>query len=148
MGLQPTFYLEGKLHGEYILAHQPDARIAVLVTNDDTKEAVRGLRDGLGGQSEKLIVKELTYEVTDPTIDSQIVALKASGANVFYDVTAPRSAAQAIRKSAEIGWKPLHFSFLYFAVDPSGVAARRAGKLNWHYFRSVCEGPTGSSLEG
>ena len=126
MGLQPTFYLEGKLHGEYILAHQPDARIAVLVTNDDAKEAVRGLRDGLGDQAEKLIVKELTYEVTDPTIDSQIVALKASGANVFYDVTTPRSAAQAIRKSAEIGWKPLHFlSFISQSIpavlQPAGL---------------------------
>jgi branched-chain amino acid transport system substrate-binding protein len=126
MGLQPTYYLEGRTHARYILAHKPDAKIAVLYMNDDTKEAVKGLRDGLGGQADKLIVKELSYEVTDPTVDSQIVTLKASGADTFYDVTAPKSAAQAIRKASEIGWKPLHFlSFISQSIsavlEPAGL---------------------------
>lgn len=92
-------YLEGKTDAQYILAHKPDAKIAVLYMNDDTKEAVKGLRDGLGSRADQLIVKELGYEVTDPTIDSQIVAFKASGADTFYNVSAPKSAAQAIRKA-------------------------------------------------
>ena len=126
MGLLPTYYLEGKTHAQYILAHKPDAKIAVLYMNDDTKEAVKGLRDGLGSRADQLIVKELSYEVTDPTIDSQIVAFKASGADTFYNVSAPKSAAQAIRKASEIGWKPLHFlSFgsqsISAVLEPAGL---------------------------
>jgi branched-chain amino acid transport system substrate-binding protein len=126
MGLLPTYYLEGKTHAQYILAHKPDAKIAVLYMNDDTKEAVKGLRDGLGSRADQLIVKELSYEVTDPTIDSQIVAFKASGADTFYNVSAPKSAAQAIRKASEIGWKPLHFlssisQSISAVLEPAGL---------------------------
>jgi branched-chain amino acid transport system substrate-binding protein len=137
MGLEPTYYLEGKTHAQYILAHKPDAKIAVLYMNDDTKEALTGLRDGLGEKANKLIVKELGYEVTDPTVDSEIVALKASGADTFYDVTAPKSAAQAIRKASEIGWRPLHFlSFISQSIsavlEPAGLQ-NASGIISAHY---------------
>jgi branched-chain amino acid transport system substrate-binding protein len=126
MGLQPTYYIEGRMHGQYIRAHKPNAKIGVLYMNDDSKEGVKGLRDGLGTQADRFIVKELGYEVSDPTIDSQIISLKASGADTFYDLTAPKSAAQAIRKASEIGWKPLHFlSFVSHSIsavlEPAGL---------------------------
>jgi branched-chain amino acid transport system substrate-binding protein len=109
MGWQPTYQTEGHIFARYILDHVPDARIGVLYQNDDYgKDYLKGLKDGLGDKAKKLIVLESSYEVTDPTIDSQIVSLQASGANVFYDVTIPKFAAQAIRKSYDIGWKPLH----------------------------------------
>jgi branched-chain amino acid transport system substrate-binding protein len=121
IGLQPTFYNDGKTHAKYILAHKPDAKIAILYeTGEISKESVRGFRDGLGDKASQLIVKELPYEVTDPTVDSQIVSLKASGADTFYNVSSPKFAAQAIRKSSELGWKPLHF-LLYVSQSVSAV---------------------------
>jgi branched-chain amino acid transport system substrate-binding protein len=108
MGWAPTYQTEGHIFARYILSHVPDAKIAVLYQNDDYgKDYLKGLKDGLG-QASTLIVKEATYEVSDPTVDSQIVSLQASGANVFYDVSGPKFAAQAIRKVFDIGWHPLH----------------------------------------
>jgi branched-chain amino acid transport system substrate-binding protein len=126
MGLQPTLYREAQIHARYILAHKPDARIAILHEHDDSDESVAGLRDGLGDRANKLIVKELSYEGSDPTIDSQMVTLKASGANTFYNVAYPKFAAQAIRKSSELGWKPLQFlSYISHSISavlkPAGL---------------------------
>ena len=91
IGLQPTFYLEGKIHARYILAHKPDAKIAILYENDQiAKEAAKGIEDGLGDKAGKLIVKEVSYERSDPTIDSQLVILKGSGADVFYNISIPK----------------------------------------------------------
>jgi branched-chain amino acid transport system substrate-binding protein len=110
MGLQPTYYLDGKVHARYILAHKPDAKIAILHENEQiAREAAKGFEDGLGDKAAKLIVKKLTYEISDPTIDSQMVTLKGSGADAFYNVSSPKFAAEAIRKANELGWKPLHF---------------------------------------
>jgi branched-chain amino acid transport system substrate-binding protein len=120
MGLQPTFYREGLIHAHYILAHKPDAKIAILHANDDIDEGVKGLKDGLGDRADKLIVKELSYEWSDSTIDSQIVALKGSGADTFYNMAYPKSAAQAIRKASDIGWKPLHL-LTYISQSISAV---------------------------
>ena len=120
VGLLPTFYREGYIHARYILAHKPDAKIAILHANDDSRETVIGLRDGLGDKADRLIVKELSYEHSDPTINSQVATLKASGADTFYNVTTPKFAAQAIRKASEIGWKPLHF-LSYGALSISAV---------------------------
>jgi len=93
----------------YLRREVANPRIAILSQNDDLgKDFVAGFREGLGADADKLIVKELTYQPSDPTIDSQIVSLKASGANVFFDVTVSRFAAQAIRKAYEIEWHPLH----------------------------------------
>jgi branched-chain amino acid transport system substrate-binding protein len=125
MGFHPTFYRDGYIHARHILAHKPDARIAVLYQNNDSKESVKGLRDGLGNRAAPLIVKELPYEETDSSIESQMVALKASGANTFYNVATPKFAAQAIRKANELGWKPLHFLFygsqsISAVLEPAG----------------------------
>lgn len=109
MGWQPTYQAEGHIYAKYILANYPNGKIGILYQNDDYgKDYVKGLKDGLGAKAAKMIVSEQPYDVTNPTVDSQIVNLKASGANIFYNVTTPKFAAQAIKKVAEIGWHPVH----------------------------------------
>src|SRR5690606_32340945 len=109
MGWQPSYQTEGRIYAQHILETRPTARIAVLFQNDDYgKDYLKGLKDGLGDRAKAMIVAEASYEVTDPTVDSQIVTLKASGADTFFNVATPKFAAQAIRKAAEIGWKPTH----------------------------------------
>jgi len=110
MGWQPNYQSETQIYAKYILKNHPDAKIAVLYQNDDYgKDYLKGFKDGLGAKAASLIVAEDSYEVTEPTIDSHIVKLKASGADVFMNITTPKFAAQAIKKNAEIGWRPLHF---------------------------------------
>ena len=110
MGWQPNYQSESRIYAKYILKNMPNARIAVLYQNDDYgKDYLKGLKDGLGAGAASMIIAEESYETTEPTIDSHIVTLKASGADVFFNVTTPKFAAQAIKKNAEIGWKPLHF---------------------------------------
>jgi branched-chain amino acid transport system substrate-binding protein len=110
MGWQPNYQTEAKAYAAYILKNHPNAKIGVLYQNDDYgKDYLHGFKEGLGDKGAKMIVKEVSYEVTDPTVDSQIVTLKASGANLFFNVTTPKFAAQAIRKAADIGWNPVHF---------------------------------------
>jgi branched-chain amino acid transport system substrate-binding protein len=109
MGWPESYKKEGMEFATYLRRQVTNPRIAILSQNDDLgKDFVAGFREGLGADADKLIVKELTYQPSDPTIDSQIVSLKASGANVFFDVTVSRFAAQAIRKAYEIEWHPLH----------------------------------------
>ena len=126
MGLQPTFYREGFIHAQYILAHKPDAKIAILHQNNDSNRERKRSERRSGDQADKLIVKALSYEESDPTINSQIVTFKGLGADTFYNVATPKFAAQAIRKASEIGWKPLHLPFLHLSVDLCGAGARRA----------------------
>jgi ABC-type branched-subunit amino acid transport system substrate-binding protein len=110
MGWQPSYQSETQIYAKYILKKIPNAKIAVLYQNDDYgKDYLKGLKDGLGAKAASMIVAEESYETTEPTIDSHIVKLKASGADVFVDITTPKFAAQAIKKVAEIGWKPVHF---------------------------------------
>jgi branched-chain amino acid transport system substrate-binding protein len=110
IGWQPNYQTEAHIYAKYLLANKPDAKIAILYQNDDYgKDYVIGLKDGLGDKAKTMIVKEESYEVTDPTIDSQIVSLQASGGDTFLNATTPKFAAQAIRKAFDIGWKPLHF---------------------------------------
>ena len=110
MGWQPNYQSETIIYAKYILKNKPDAKIAVLYQNDDYgKDYLKGLKDGLGGKAASMIVAEESYETSEPTIDSHIVKLRSSGADVFMDITTPKFAAQAIKKIAEIGWKPLHF---------------------------------------
>jgi len=131
MGFQPNYQTEGRVYAAYILKNIPDAKIGILYQNDDYgKDYVKGMEDGLGAAAAKLIVLKQSHEVTDPTIDSQIINLKNSGANVFFNVTIPKFAVQAIRKAHDIGWKPTHFlnnvSSSYAAVlKPAGVEASR-----------------------
>jgi branched-chain amino acid transport system substrate-binding protein len=110
MGWQPTYQAEGRIYAAHVLETKPNARIAVLYQNDDYgKDYLKGFEDGLGDKAKTLIVAKVSYEVTDPTIDSQMVTLKGSGADVFFNITTPKFAAQAIKKAAEIGWKPMHY---------------------------------------
>ncbi|MGF6427997.1 ABC transporter substrate-binding protein [Bradyrhizobium sp. Pha-3] len=110
MGWQPNYQSESIIYAKYILKNKPDAKIAVLYQNDDYgKDYLKGFKDGLGAKAASMIVAEDSYEVTEPTIDSHIVRLKASGADVFFNITTPKFAAQAIKKNAELNWKPLHF---------------------------------------
>jgi branched-chain amino acid transport system substrate-binding protein len=109
MGWQPNYQSEGRIYAKWILQNHPNAKIGILYQNDDYgKDYVKGLKDGLGAKAATMIIKEASYEPADPTIDSQIVQLKASGADLFYNVTIPKFAAQSIKKMAEIGWKPVH----------------------------------------
>jgi branched-chain amino acid transport system substrate-binding protein len=109
IGWNLSYQNEAQIYAKYILDTKPDAKIAVLYQNDDYgKDYLKGLKDGLGDKAAKLIVAEASYEVTDTTIDSQIVSLQASGADTFVNITTPKFAAQAIRKVHDIGWKPLH----------------------------------------
>jgi branched-chain amino acid transport system substrate-binding protein len=131
MGFQPTYQTEGKIYAQYVLKNVPDAKIGILYQNDDYgKDYLKGLKDGLGEAAKRLIVLEQSYEVTDPTIDSQIANLKNSGANVFYNVTIPKFAVQAIKKAHDIGWKPLHLlnnvsSSVDVVLKPAGLDASK-----------------------
>jgi len=130
MGYQPNYQTEGRVYAAYALSHVKDAKIGILYQNDDYgKDYLKGFEDGLGDAKKQIVMKQ-TYEVTDPTIDSQIVNLKNSGANVFFNITTPKFAAQAIKKAHEIGWKPLHFlnnvsSSLGTVLKPAGLDASR-----------------------
>ena len=109
MGWQPNYQGEARIYARYILAHDKNPKIGVLYQNDDYgKDYLEGFKKGLGDKA-NLIVSEVSYEVTDPIIDSQMVTLKNSGANVFFNITTPKFAAKAIKKAAEIGWKPQHY---------------------------------------
>jgi branched-chain amino acid transport system substrate-binding protein len=126
MGFQPNYQSEGQIYAKYILKNIPNAKIAILYQNDDYgKDYVKGLKDGLGAKAASMIVAEESYETTEPTIDSHLLTLKSSGANVFFNVTIPKFAAQAIRKAAEVGWKPTHFlnnvsASISSAIKPAG----------------------------
>jgi branched-chain amino acid transport system substrate-binding protein len=110
MGWQPSYQSETQIYAKYILKNMPNAKIGVLYQNDDYgKDYLKGLVDGLGAKAKTMIVAQESYETTEPTIDSHIVNLKASGADVFVDVSISKFAAQAIKKMAEIEWKPTHF---------------------------------------
>ena len=109
MGWQPNYQTETTIYAKHILKEKPNAKIAVLYQNDDYgKDYLKGLKDGLGDKV-KMIVAEASYEVSEPTIDSQIVQLQGSGADVFVNITTPKFAAQAIRKVHDIGWKVAHY---------------------------------------
>ena len=109
MGWPPNYQTEGRIYARYILQEHPAAKVGILVQNDDYgRDLLQGLKDGLGDKAASLIVAEATYDVADPTINSQILRLKAAGTDVLVDIATPKFAAQAIRKLAEIGWKPVH----------------------------------------
>jgi branched-chain amino acid transport system substrate-binding protein len=139
IGYNPTYQREGRTYAKYILEHVPHAKIAVLYQNDDFgKDLLKGLRDGLGAQA-NLIVAEASYETSDARIDSQISALKGSGANTFVDITTPRFAALAVRAVYDSGWKPLHFlnnvgASVGTALLPAGLE-KAIGLLSTQYVK-------------
>ena len=120
MTIRPSFEIEGRKYAQYVLRTRPNARIGVLYQNDEQgRDYLRGLRDGLGSRAGELLVSEQSYELTDPTVDSQIVTLKASGADVLMNFSTPKFGAQDIRKVYDIGWKPLHIvAFTASAIKP------------------------------
>jgi len=140
MGWQPTYQAEGHIYAQYVLKNIPDGKVGILYQNDDYgKDYLKGFKDGLGDAAKKAIVLEQSYEVTDPTVDSQIVNLKNSGANVFFNVTTPKFAAQAIKKAADIGWKPVHLlnnvsASVGAVLKPAGLDASR-GLITVQYLK-------------
>jgi branched-chain amino acid transport system substrate-binding protein len=110
MGWQPNYQSESRIYAKYILQKMPNAKIAVLYQNDDYgKDYLKGFKDGLGANAASMIIAEESYETTEPTIESHVVKLKSTGADVFFNITTPKFAAQAIKKVAEVAWKPVHF---------------------------------------
>jgi branched-chain amino acid transport system substrate-binding protein len=129
MGWQPNYQSESRIYAKYLLKEKPGAKIAVLYQNDDYgKDYLKGLKDGLGAKAATMIVVEESYETTEPSIDNHIVKLKSTGADVFFNVTTPKFAAQAIKKMAEVEWKPLHLlnnvsSSIGSVMKPAGFEA-------------------------
>jgi branched-chain amino acid transport system substrate-binding protein len=127
MGWQPNYQSEGRVYAAYVVEQKPDGKIGVLYQNDDFgKDYVKGLKDGLGDKAKSMVVVEAAYETTDPTVDSQIIGMKAAGCDVFVNTGIPKFAAQAIRKAAEIEWKPLHIlssvgSSVAATLKPAGL---------------------------
>jgi branched-chain amino acid transport system substrate-binding protein len=139
MGWQPNYQTEGRTYATHILQNNPKAKIGILYQNDDYgKDYLKGFKDGLGNKV-SMIVKEVSYEVTDPTVDSQIVQLQASGADTFFNITTPKFAAQAIRKAYDTGWKPMHYINNVSAspgsvLKPAGFE-KSIGLISTQYFK-------------
>jgi len=152
MGWQPNYQSESRIYAKYIMKNLPNAKIAILYQNDDYgKDYVKGLKDGLGEKAKTMIVSEQPYEVSDPTVDSQIINLKASGADVFFNVTTPKFAAQAIKKAYEIGWKPVHLlnnvsNSVGSVLKPAGLEASK-GVLSTSYLKDPTD-PTWNNDAG
>jgi branched-chain amino acid transport system substrate-binding protein len=146
MGWQPNYQDEAKVYAKHIVQTKPDAKIAVLYQNDDYgKDYLKGFKDGLGPQHQKMIVAEASYEVAEPTVDSQILQLKSSGANVFFNITTPKFAAQAIRAAYDTGWKPTQYlnnvsSSIGAVFTPAGLE-KSAGMITTEYLKD----PTGKN---
>jgi branched-chain amino acid transport system substrate-binding protein len=144
MGWAPNYQLEGRIYARYIQQHIDKARIAVLYQNDDYgKDYVKGFRDGLGEAAARLIVAQTSYEISDATVDSQIVALQSSDATVFFNVSTPKFAAQSIRKAYDIGWRPLQIinsvgSSTGAVMKPAGFE-RAQGLISAHYQKDATD---------
>src|ERR1700691_1273925 len=109
LAFNPNYFVEGRIYGQYILKQYPNAKVGILYQNDDLgRDYLNGIKAGLGEKAATMVVAEASYEMTDPTIDSQILKLKSAGADLFFSASTPKFAAQAIKKNAELGWKPVH----------------------------------------
>jgi len=139
IGWQPNYQTEGAIYAQHILKNNPKAKIGILYQNDDYgKDYVKGMKDGLGDKV-GMIVKEVSYEVSDPTVDSQVVQLQAAGVDAFFNVTTPKFAAQAIRKAYDIGWKPVHYinnvaASIGSTLMPAGLE-KSVGLISTQYFK-------------
>ncbi len=143
MGWQPDYITEGVVYAKHVLANVKDPKIAVLMQNDDYgRDYFNGFKKGLGKDADK-IVQVATYEVADPTVDSQIIALKNSGANAFFNITTPKFAAQAIKKAHEMGWKPAHYlnsvsNSIGAVIKPAGFEASQ-GIISARYTKDATD---------
>ena len=126
MGWQPNYQSEGRVYAKYLMKEKPAGKIGILYQNDDFgKDMLKGLKDGLGAKAASMIIAEEPYEVTSPTVDTQIVTLKSKGADVFISFTTPKFGAQSIKKVAELGWKPLFI--LNNVASSTGSVIKPAG---------------------
>ncbi|WP_439395374.1 ABC transporter substrate-binding protein [Bradyrhizobium sp. PMVTL-01] len=138
MGYNPNYFVEGRIYGQYILKEHSNAKIGVLYQNDDLgKDYLNGLKAGLGDKAAKMIVTEASYEVSDPTVDSQILKIKDAGADLFFSATTPKQAAQAIKKIAEMGWHPVQIvdinaTSVGAVLKPAGLDAAK-GLISVNY---------------
>jgi branched-chain amino acid transport system substrate-binding protein len=138
MGFNPNYFVEGRIYGQYILKDHPNAKVGVLYQNDDLgKDYLNGIKAGLGDKAAKMVVAEASYEVSDPTIDSQILKIKDAGADLFFSATTPKQAAQAIKKIAELNWKPVHIldinaTSVGAVMKPAGLEASK-GVISVNY---------------
>ena len=138
LGFNPNYFVEGRIYGQYILKNHPDAKVAVLYQNDDLgRDYLNGLKSGLGDKAATMVVGEASYEVSDPTVDSQILKLKSTGANVLFDASTPKFAAQTIKKTFELGWKPVHIldinaTSVGAVMQPAGLEASK-GVISTNY---------------
>ena len=152
IGWQPSYQIEAQIYAKYIMANKPGAKVAILYQNDDFgKDYPAGLKIGFGANYSKYVVKELTYETSDATIDSQAVTLKDSGADVLITVATPKFAAQMIRKIYDIGWKPLHFltnvaASVGAVINPAGPE-KAVGIITSSYLKSSTD-PTWKDDKG
>jgi len=152
IGWQPTYLTEGRAFAQHILQSKPNAKVAVLVQNDDFgKDLLRGLMVGFGDKDSKMVVSQQTYETTDPTIDSQIVTLKGSGADTLVIFATPKFAAMAIKKTAEIGWQPTRYltnvsNSVGSVLKPAGVDAAK-GVISSSYLRDPTDVATQATKE-
>ena len=144
MGWQPNYQAEARIYAAHILKTKPDAKIAVLYQNDDYgKDYLEGFEKGLGDKAKSMIVAKVSYETSDPTVDSQIVQLQASGANVFFNITTPKFAAQAIRKAYDIGWKPVQYlnnvsASIGSVLTPAGLD-KSTGVISMAYLKDASD---------
>ncbi|MET4273498.1 MULTISPECIES: ABC transporter substrate-binding protein [unclassified Bradyrhizobium] len=138
MGYNPNYFVEGRIYGQYILKEYPKAKVGVLYQNDDLgKDYLNGIKAGLGDKAAKMIVNESSYEVSDPTVDSQILKIKDAGADLFFSASTPKQAAQAIKKIGEIGWKPVQIvdinaTSVGAVMKPAGLDAAK-GVISVNY---------------
>ena len=138
LGFNPNYFVEGRIYGQYIIKEYPNAKVGVLYQNDDLgKDYLNGIKSGLGDKAATMIVAEASYEVSDPTIDSQILKLKAAGADLLFSASTPKFAAQAIKKNAELGWKPVHIldinaTSVGAVMQPAGLEASK-GVISVNY---------------
>jgi branched-chain amino acid transport system substrate-binding protein len=129
MGFNPNYFVEGRIYAQYILKNYPNARIGIIYQNDDLgRDYLAGIKAGLGDKTATMVVSEVSYELTDPTIDSQIVRLKSAGADLVFDASTPKFAAQAIKKIADLDWKPVHI--LDINATSVGAVMKPAGLDN------------------
>ena len=140
LGFNLSYQAEGQIYAKYLLKNKPNAKIAILYQNDDYgKDVLKGVKDGLGAAGAKMIVAEATYEVSDPTVDSQIVTLQGSKADTFINITTPKFGAQAVRKAFDSGWKPLHIinnvsASVGSVLTPAGLD-KSVGLLTLQYYK-------------
>jgi branched-chain amino acid transport system substrate-binding protein len=138
LGFNPNYQTEGRIYGQYILKNHPDAKIGILYQNDDLgRDYLTGLKAALGDKAAKMIVAEASYEVTDPTIDSQVLKIKDAGADLFFNASTPKQAAQAIKKIAELGWHPIQIvdinaTSVGAVLKPAGLEASK-GLISTNY---------------